>query len=127
MILRDAEKTIRGLLRGALFETFIIAELMKSRFNQGESPELYFWRDSNGNELDVIAEHGGKLMPLEIKSGKTLSKESTSGLKKWLSLTKDQSTSPTLIYGGTDSYKYNDIKITGWQQSGDILKKLLNQ
>ncbi len=125
--IRTTEQIITHPLRGALFETFIIAELMKSRFNQGETPDLYFWRDSNGNEVDVIAEYGGKLMPLEIKSGKTLSKESTSGLKKWLSLTKDQSISPTLIYGGTDSYNYNDIKITRWQQTGDIFKKLLNR
>jgi len=60
-------------------------------------------------------------MPLEIKSGKTLTKESTVGLKKWLSLTKNESIAPTLIYGGDESYKYGDIQITGWRKSGDIL------
>lgn len=118
--IRTAEQITTHPLRGSLFETFIIAELIKSRLNQGERPDLFFWRDSNGNEVDVIAEQGGKLMPLEIKSGKTLTKESTSSLKKWIALAKNESISPTLIYGGEESYKINDIQITGWQKSGDI-------
>lgn len=118
--IRTAEQITTHPLRGPLFETFIISELIKSRLNQGERPDLFFWRDSNGNEVDVIAEQGGKLIPLEIKSGKTLTKESTSSLKKWIALAKTESTFPTLIYGGEESYKRNDIQITGWQESGDI-------
>jgi len=115
--IREAEQIATHPLRGSLFETFIISELMKDRFNQGERPDLFFWRDSNGNEVDVITERGGKLMPLEIKSGKTLTKESTKNLKKYLSLAKDKGASPTLIYGGEESYKRNDINIIGWQES----------
>ena len=119
--IRTAEQIMTHPLRGAIFETFIISELMKSRFNLGERPDLFFWRDSNGNEVDVISEQGDKLMPLEIKSGKTLSKESTAGLKKWLSLAKNINISPTLIYGGKESYNHNDIQIAAWRQCGDIL------
>lgn len=118
--IRTAEQITTHPLRGSLFETCIIAELIKSRLNQGEHPGLFFWRDSNGNEVDVIAEQGGKLIPLEIKSGKTLTEESTSSLKKWLALAKTESTSPTLIYGGEENYKLNNIQISGWQESGDI-------
>jgi len=117
--IRTAEHIATHPLRGALFETFIISELIKSRLNQGERPDLFFWRDSNGNEVDVIAEQSGKLRPIEIKSGKTLSTESTAGLKKWLALAKEQSTSPTLIYGGEDSYQHENIQITGWLESGN--------
>ncbi|MCD6586734.1 MAG: ATP-binding protein [Desulfobacteraceae bacterium] len=119
--IRNPEQIITHPLRGEIFETFIISELVKSRFNQGERADLFFWRDSNGNEIDVIFDQGGKLMLLEIKSGKTLTKESTVGLKKWLSLTKNESIAPTLIYGGDESYKYGDIQITSWRKSGDIL------
>ncbi len=118
--IRTAEQIITHPLRGSLFETFIIGELIKSRFNQGERADLFFWRDSNGNEVDVIAEQHGKLMPLEIKSGKTLTGESAAGLKKWLSLAKDIYTTPTLVYGGDENYRHNDIRITGWQESGAI-------
>ena len=113
--IRTVEHITTHPLRGALFETFIISELIKSRLNRGEQPDLYFWRDSNGNEVDVIAEQDGKLRPIEIKSGKTLSPESTRGLKKWLALAKEQSTSPTLIYGGEESYQHEGIQIMGWQ------------
>jgi len=118
--IRTTAQIMTHPLRGALFETFIIAELIKSRFNRGEQSDLFFWRDSNGNEVDVIAEQGGKLMPLEIKSGKTLTNESTAGLKKWLSLAGDASTAPTLIYGGEKSYRYKDIQVAGWQESGSV-------
>ena len=40
-------------LRGSIFETFVVADLMKSRLNAGERSGMYFWRDSNGNEVDV--------------------------------------------------------------------------
>ena len=118
--IRTVEHITTHPLRGALFETFIISELIKLRLNQGERPDLYFWRDSNGNEVDVIAEQNGKLRPIEIKSGKTLSSESTRGLKKWLALAKEQSMSPTLIYGGDESYQHEGIQISGWQRMTDF-------
>jgi len=88
-------------LRGSLFETFIIAELAKQKLNRGERPELYFWRDSNGNEVDVIAEERGRLRPIEIKPGKTIKTDSCKGLKKYLALSGELSATPVLIYGGT--------------------------
>ena len=118
--IRTPEHITNHPLRGALFETFILSELLKSRMNKGERPSLFFWRDSNGNEVDVIEEQGGKLRPIEIKSGKTLSSESTAGLKKWLKLAQEKGASPTLIYGGDDSYQSGNIQIISWQKSGDL-------
>lgn len=89
---------------------------MKSRLNQGERPSLFYWRDSNGNEVDVIEEQGEKLRPIEIKSGKTVCTESTAGLKKWLKLAGEKSTSPTLIYGGETSYRHENIRIISWMK-----------
>lgn len=104
-------------LRGNIFETFIVAELMKSRFNSGERPNLYFWRDSNGNEVDVIMEQGQKLMPIEIKSGKTIARDYFSGLEKWIAMAGDLSVSPTLIYGGTDTYRHKGFSVNGWRNA----------
>ena len=69
-------------LRGNLFKTLVVSELVKSRMNQGKRPDLFYWRDSNGNEIDVIAEWEAKIKPIEIKSVKTLTVDSFSGLKK---------------------------------------------
>ncbi len=119
--IRSADQLKTHPLRGSIFETFIVSELVTSRFNQGEKADLFFWRDSNGNEVDIIAEQSGRLIPLEIKSGKTLSTESTKGLNKYIALAAESVTSPTLIYGGSDSYKKQGIHITPWKKSGNIL------
>lgn len=102
-------------LRGNIFETFIVAELMKTRLNRGERPNLYFWRDSNGNEVDVVIEHGQELIPVEIKSGKTVAHDFFSGLEKWTAMAGDLTFSPTLIYGGTDTFRQKGICVTGWR------------
>lgn len=124
--IRSSEQIVNYPLRGSLFETFIVAELVKSRFNHGKLADLFFWRDSNGNEVDIIAEQGTKLMPLEIKSGKTLSIESTKGLKKYISIARNSVVVPTLIYNGDDSFKQQDMQITSWRECGDILLKQIN-
>lgn len=119
--IRTDEQMSTHPLRGSIFETFIIAELIKSRFNRGERPNLYFWRDSNGNEVDVIAEQGATLIPIEIKSGKTVTRDSFSGLDKWRALAGDAAKEPTLIFGGNEQYSHNGIHVTGWEKCGQVL------
>jgi hypothetical protein len=111
-------------LRGSIFETFVIAELMKFRLNRGEQPNLYFWRDSNGNEVDIIIEQGQHLIPIEIKSGKTVARDFFSSLDKWKALAGDLSLEPTLIYGGTDNYRHKKVRVTGWNDVGAKLEFL---
>ncbi len=108
-------------LRGSIFETFIIAELIKSRLNSGEKPSFFFWRDNNGNEVDLIIEQGTKLTPVEIKSGRTLTHESFAGLEKWCALAGEKAATPALIYGGDETYRQKDIKIVGWKDCGQLL------
>jgi hypothetical protein len=107
-------------LRGSMFETFIVSELMKSFFNRGERPPLYFWRDSHGNEVDVIVEQGHRLMPIEIKSGRTVTREFFTGLEKWNALAGDSVIQPTLIYGGEESFSHKGIQVRGWRDAGAI-------
>ena len=119
--IRTPEQMETHPLRGNIFETFIVSELIKSRFNQGERPVFSFWRDSNGNEVDLIVERDDKLMPIEIKSGKTLSRDSFAGLEKWRALAGDMGLMPSLIYGGSEAYQQKGIRVLGWQQSGELL------
>jgi predicted AAA+ superfamily ATPase len=120
--IRTPEQMMTHPLRGSIYETFVIAELVKSRLNRGERPNLYFWRDSNGNEVDVISEQGTALMPIEIKSGKTVTRDSFAGLDKWRALAGDDAIEPTLIYGGNDEYSRNGVKVVGWEKCGAVLK-----
>ncbi|MFZ1984806.1 MAG: DUF4143 domain-containing protein [Desulfatitalea sp.] len=97
--IRNEEQIETHPLRGQIFETLIVSELMKSRFNRGVKPDFYFWRDSNGNEVDLIVEQGTRWMPIEIKSGRTLSRESFKSVEKWCALAGDAAITPSLIWG----------------------------
>ncbi len=119
--IRTSEQMITHPLRGSIFETFIVSEMIKSKLNQGEKPAFFFWRDSNGNEVDLIMENGIYLTPVEIKSGRTLTHESFAGLKKWCSLAKEKAQTPTLIYAGDDSYQQKGIQVMGWRACGSSL------
>ena len=108
-------------LRGSIFETFVVAEVMKAFLNNGERPHLSFWRDSNGVEVDILIEQGGRIIPVEIKSGKTINGEFFSGLEKWVGLAGDMATNPTLIYGGAENYRPKGIRIMGWRDAGNYI------
>jgi len=97
-----------------------ISEWMKKYLNRGERPPLYFWRDSNGNEVDLIVDTGAGLMPIEIKSGQTVNRDFFTGLEKWMRLGGTLVNAPTLIYGGTDSYSHKGINIVAWNRCGAV-------
>jgi len=119
--IRESGQLAAHPLRGPIFETLMISELVKTRFNQGERSSLHFWRDSNGNEVDAIADVGSKMMPIEIKSGQTVNRDYFTGLEKWISMASEQAVSPTLIYGGTDSYTRKDVRVLSWNKVADCL------
>ncbi len=121
--IRTPEQIETHPLRGSIFETLIISELIKSQLNRGERPAFSFWRDSNGNEIDLLIEQGTRVMPIEIKSGMTLTRDSFAGLDKWCALAGDKAMTPTLIYGGSDTYLHKKVKVVGWQKSGEVLCK----
>lgn len=101
-------------MRGAVFESYVISEFFKAQLNQGIKPNYFFWRDRSGNEIDLLAETGNKLRPIEIKSGKTVNQNYFNGLKKWMAISGESGIDPTLIYGGDTSYKQKDVNIISW-------------
>jgi predicted AAA+ superfamily ATPase len=105
-------------LRGSLFETLVVAELLKARLHAGQRPGLYFWRDSNGHEVDVIIERGDRWVPVEIKVGMTVARDFFAGLQKWLALAGDRAGDPVLIYGGDDSFLHQGVRVWGWRDLG---------
>ena len=102
-------------MRGPLFESFVVSEFIKTRYNQGIPSYFYFWRDRSGNEVDLLLEQEEKLKPIEIKSGKTLNLDYFNGLKKWLALAESAAINPTLIYGGGESAKHAGIRVMSWR------------
>ena len=68
----DAHTLARHPLRGAIFESFVVSELLKSFANRRLPAPLYFWRDASGHEVDVLIDLGSRLIPVEVKSGVTV-------------------------------------------------------
>ena len=84
--------------RGSLFENFVITELIKTSFNKAKQSNIYFWRDNTGHEIDAVIEHANELLPIEIKSGKTITSDYFKGLFFWNKLSKQNG--GAIVYGG---------------------------
>lgn len=107
--------------RGSLFENLVINEHLKYYYNQGKRPSLYFFRDKSGNEVDLIIERAGKLIPIEIKSAQTFQKHFLKGIKQWKSLFPDAGETSYVIYGGDESLLYHDTQVVSWTSLRDIM------
>lgn len=69
--IETAQQAGRDPLVGNMFENLVVLEALKTRYNQGLMPNLYFYRDSNGNEIDLLYKSGGEMTGIEIKSAST--------------------------------------------------------
>lgn len=101
--------------RGALFETMVVAEYMRVRLNRGDAANLYFWRDSTGNEVDLLLDEAGILHPVEIKSGQTVASDMFKAIKKWQTISGSVAV-PKLIFGGVGDYQRNNVCVSGWRE-----------
>ena len=102
-------------MRGALFETWVVSELLKYRFNQGKRSNLYFWRDKTGNEIDVLIDRGEKLFPVEIKSGETVTKDYFKNLERYIDFAGGDVAHAALVYAGTKEQKRQYTDVIGWK------------
>lgn len=114
--IRDPAQLSIHPARGALFEAFVIGELLKHRYNHGLPSNLYFWRNNVGDEVDVLVEEAGALQPVEIKSGQTLVADHLSGIKKWLGIAGPAAVSPRMVYGGDETLTRSGIKVLSWRE-----------
>ncbi len=114
--IRDATAIETHASRGALFETFVVSELVKQRFNMGRPADLYFWRDNVGHEVDVLYETPMGLQAMEIKSGHTFASDWPTAVRKWQSLAGNESLRPIIIYGGEGDYERESCRVLGWRE-----------
>lgn len=106
-------------MRSFLFENFVICEILKRRYNLGLTSNLFFWRDNVGTEIDLIIEIGRSLIPVEIKSGQTITEEYFKGINKWLKFA-DPEAKPFLVYAGDKEYVRSGIDILSWKSISAI-------
>ena len=114
--LRSAEQVARDPLWGSLFENFVIMEAMKDRLNAGETSEMYFYRDSEGNEVDLLIPVGTKMHAIEIKAGATINPDYFKGLKTFAAHQPAVFASGCVVFGGADGQSRSDWPVHAWHQ-----------
>ncbi len=108
--------------RGNIFESFIIADILKHYYNKGSDPRVYFWRDKTEHEVDCIIEDHQKLIPIEIKSGRTFSPRFLDGLNYWDALAHKKSTPGSIIFAGSSYQPRTHKALISWQSIDDVFK-----
>ena len=102
-------------MRGHLFENLIVMELLKRRLNQGKAPNLYFYRDSNQNEVDVLAGSSLSMDAYEIKSAMTYNtsfEKTLSKVNEWIA---PAITSRTVVYAGNEEHTAAEINLLNFR------------
>ena len=111
----------RHPLRGNLFENLVVIEALKYRYNRGKRSNLHFWRDAKGNEVDLVIEAGPDIVPVEIKSGATITEDYFKGLRTFSDKLPTLPRACALVYGGTERQKRSDVSV--WRV-GDIAEMM---
>ncbi len=102
-------------LRGPIFETWVVSEMLKYRLHRGKRNNLYFWRDRAGREVDVLIDQGGVLVPVEVKSGQTIASDFDRGLRRWLNYAGNEAGGPRIVYGGEESLVREGVQYVSWR------------
>jgi uncharacterized protein len=114
----------RDPLRGNLFENMVIIEALKYRYNLGLRNNLFFYRESNGNEVDLIAENGRDLLAIEIKSGATVNPDFFKGLQHFKKAAgSNHNVKGGIIYGGNEMQMRSDFPVYPLARCEDLLKE----
>lgn len=112
--IRSPEELSLHASRGAVFETFVLAELLKSSLNQGADPDIHFWRDIAGHEVDFILSQGPVLVPVEVKSGETIAGDYFKGIDYWRGLSSQVDGPAAIVYGGDASMLRSRTALYSW-------------
>lgn len=119
--IESAKQLDRDKMRGALFENMIVMEIIKHRYNQGKTGGVFFYRDSNQNEIDVLLKQEGEITALEIKSAMTYNSSFEKSLKQIPNWINTPITNRAVIYSGDFENTSSDIKLLNYNHLGDIL------
>ena len=110
----DAHTLARHPLRGAIFESFVVSELIKSFANRRREAPIYFWRDATGREIDALIDLGDRLVPVEVKSGETVPADAVQNLEWWTGLPDNPTTGGLLVHGGKTRFRIKGFDVLPW-------------
>ncbi|GAB7081518.1 ATP-binding protein [Megalodesulfovibrio paquesii] len=122
--IHTAEQASRDPLRGNLYENLVIADIVKSAMNRGIRPEIYFFRDSHGNEIDLLIREKGMLTPVEIKSAATFSTDFVKQLEWFQTLGVKRVLPGTVLYNGERPFDVRGVRILNPLHVEDVWETL---
>ena len=115
--IREAGQVTRDPLVGGIFENLVVMECVKARYNRGKPEDFWFFRDSNGNEVDLVWQDGRALAAAEIKSASTFSMSLLKGLGRFRGIVPQFSRGvlvyngdPRILSDGTDVRHFTDAQ-----------------
>jgi len=109
--IETSDQVSRDPLRGGLYENLLILEIFKSCLNYGKRPELFFYRDTNGNEVDLIIKVARNLIPFEIKSAVTFTPDFLKGIERFSKIAGDRCSKGYVLYNGHEQYTLKGIRV----------------
>jgi predicted AAA+ superfamily ATPase len=119
--IEDISQVSRDPLIGNLFENLVVIEAVKARLNKGLDPNLFFYRDKNRNEVDLIYKRSRELVPIEIKSAKTLNTNFYKGIRYFRKVSPNAGEG-YLIYAGELTPYVDSIKVRHFTRTYEIFE-----
>ncbi len=116
------EQVMRDPAFGHLFENLVVIEALKARLNRGQDANLYFFRDNNQQEVDLIYKKGRKLFPIEIKAAMTWRSEFLRGIE-YFNRTVPESGKGTVIYSGEMQADLETASVLHFKRTAEIFEK----
>ena len=113
--LENSQQMETHYLRGELFENMVVEEFVKRAYAQGREPNLYFWRDSNNDEVDLLSEQGTTLDCYEIKSAATMHTDHFSSLKTFAKQAQLDTNRLHVVYGGNQDIQTSNGDYISWK------------
>ena len=110
---------------GHVFENMVVVEALKARLNAGKSPELYFFRDTRGFEIDLILDEQRHPRPFEIKAAMSFTPGMTKALQQFSSKVA-AATTPTLLYSGPPIGTVEGIRVLPYTELHSIISSPTN-
>jgi len=109
--IETSDQVSRDPLRGGLYENLLILEILKSRLNYGKRPELFFYRDTHGNEVDLIITAARNLIPVEGKSAVTFTPDFLKGIERFRKIAGDRCSKGYVLYNGHEQYTLKGTRV----------------
>ena len=113
--IKSAEQLDCHFLKGGLFENLVINSFIKEGWNRGQEPDLRFWRDSQGNEVDLLVYEGNMPRAYEVKSGATFSADFFKGLAKWAAISGTTEDKLNVVYSGESNLDTTKGLLIAWK------------